>query len=209
MTLVDLSHPMRTGMPVYPGDPEVEFTPVHFVHPDGVAVQRITFSSHSGTHLDAPSHSIVGGRTVDQVPLELLWGPAWVLRAPDAAGHSISIADVEIPETLPSIVCVATGWDRHYASADVTAHPFVSLELAELLWARGARVLGVDMMSPDPSASPNETLPVHEFWLGNDGVIIENLTGLDKIPDEVEMSLMPISLAGVDGGPVRAVARVS
>lgn len=228
MPLVDLSHPLTTGMPVYPGDPEVTFAPALTVAADGVAVERLDLGSHSGTHLDAPAHSIPGGRTVDRIPLELLWGPARVLRAvAPAAGGLLGIADVAesggasgasgsdasadallsaLPDALPGIVCVATGWDAHFGGPLAERHPAVSLALAEALWARGARVLAVDTLSPDLTVG-GSGMPVHEFWLGNDGVIVENLTGLDAVPDEFELSLLPLRLAGIDGSPVRAVAR--
>ena len=248
MPLVDLSHPLTTGMPVYPGDPEVTFAPALTVAADGVAVERLDLGSHSGTHLDAPAHSIPGGRTVDRIPLELLWGPARVLRAvAPAAGGLLGIADVAgsgrasgasgpaasadalasaspdplpavlpaalpaallsaLPDALPGIVCIATGWDAHFGGPLAERHPAVSLALAEALWARGARVLAVDTLSPDLTVG-GSGMPVHEFWLGNDGVIVENLTGLDAVPDEFELSLLPLRLAGIDGSPVRAVAR--
>ncbi len=244
MPLIDLSHPLTTGMPVYPGDPEVTFAPALTVAADGVAVERLDLGSHSGTHLDAPAHSIPGGRTVDRIPLELLWGPARVLRAvAPAAGGLLGIADVAgsggasgasspaasadalasaspdplpavlpdallsaLPDALPGIVCIATGWDAHFGGPLAERHPAVSLALAEALWARGARVLAVDTLSPDLTVG-GSGMPVHEFWLGNDGVIVENLTGLDAVPDEFELSLLPLRLAGIDGSPVRAVAR--
>lgn len=217
MKLVDLSHPLGTGMPVYPGDPEVEFAHALTIQSDGVAVERLDLGSHSGTHLDAPSHSIDGGRTVDEIPLELLWGPARVLRVGPGvlARAEIGVQSVDVPRSLPGIVCISTGWDAHFGTALATQHPFLSRELVELLWERGARVLGVDTLSPDPtsapdsSESPSQGMPVHEFWLGNDGVIVENLTGLGLIPDEIELSLLPLRLAAVDGSPIRAVARYS
>lgn len=212
MRIVDLSHPVTTGMPVYPGDPEVSITPALSVAKDTVAVARLALGSHSGTHLDAPSHSIEGGRTVDNIPLEMLQGEALILRAPVGAAHCITATDLldVLPESVPAIVCVATGWDRHFADEQATAHPFVSLELAAKLWERGARVLGIDALSPDASGDPESTtLPVHELWLGRDGVIVENLTRLTELPAKVEVILAPLRLAGVDGSPIRAMARIT
>lgn len=215
MEFVDLSREVTSGMPVYPGDPEVTVSQALTLDADGVAVAHLDMGSHTGTHLDAPSHTVPGGRTVEQIPLHMLWGPARVLRVrADAAvtdssagaGRELRASHFEVPSELPRIVCIETGWDNHFTAPDVTSHPYVSLELAELLWARGARVLCVDALSPDPSAQPELGFPVHDFWLGNDGVIVENLTGLDRIPDEVELSLLPLRLAGVDGSPIRAVA---
>ena len=65
--LVDLSHPIRDGMPVYPGDPEVSIGPALTVDADGVDVARIRMGSHTGTHIDAPSHTVRGGRTMADV----------------------------------------------------------------------------------------------------------------------------------------------
>ncbi len=225
MSIVDLTHPLATGMPVHPGDPEVRIEQALSLDVDGAAVSRIGLGSHSGTHLDAPSHTVAGGRTVDLIPLDLLHGEARVLRAAVGAGHRIEAADITcgIPDRLPSIVCVATGWDRHFGAPEAPRHPYLSLPLARELWERGARVLGVDAPSPDPGEDPatagatgstgstgstGAPLPVHDFWLGRDGIIVENLAALSELPDTVEILILPLRLAGADGSPVRAVARI-
>ncbi len=195
-------------MPVYPGDPEVSFAPELTIAADGVAVERLELGSHAGTHLDAPAHAVPGGRTVDQIPLERLWGPARLLRvSAPSAGGSIGIAELDLPAALPGIVCVATGWDAHFGTPRAEQHPALALELAAALWARGARVLAVDTLSPDATVGGGG-MPVHDFWLGNDGVIVENLTGLGRVPEAFELAILPLRLAGIDGSPVRAVARV-
>ena len=214
MPHIDLSLPVLTGMPVYPGDPEVSATPALTLERDGVAVSRLDLGSHTGTHLDAPSHSIAGGRTVDEIPLDLLAGPACVLRASVGAGERIGLEQIlnEIPDHLPAIVCIATGWDEQFNSPLRTAHPHLAVELVRELWSRGARVLGVDTLSPDPTAGNSGPcapgMPVHEFWLGHDGVIIENLARLTSLPDLVDMTLVPLRLVGGDGSPIRAFARL-
>lgn len=239
MQFIDLSQPLRDRMPAYPGDPDISIRPALTVAADGVAVARLDFGSHSGTHLDAPAHVILGGRTVDLLPLELLIGSATVLRVPGAlAGSRIEVSSIPagIPDQLPQIVCVQTGWDRHFGSDEMLRHPSLALELAELLWGRGARVLCVDTLSPDPTdtrdlecsgsktaipdpdAQSNRSMsaqergsefPVHEFWLGRDGVIVENLVGLHRLPDEVELSLLPLAIRGGDGAPIRAIAQIT
>ena len=208
MAIIDLSHPLVTGMPVYPGGPGVRITPALELGEHGGAVSRLDLGSHAGTHLDAPSHSIAGGRTVDEIPLGLLVGPALILRASGTARARIEEGDLGLPDRLPGIVCIATGWDRRFGTDEMLRHPSLSLSLVEALWERGARVLGVDALSPDATDGGDGTLPVHEFWLGRDGVIVENLRGLEFLPDEVEMSLLPLRVDGGDGSPVRAIAFV-
>src|SRR5690606_36039562 len=113
MQFIDLSREVISGMPVFPGDPNVTIHPALTLAGDGVAVTHLTLGSHTGTHLDAPSHSVDGGRTVDEFPLERLCGPARVLRptvthVPRAV---IGDEDLDVPLKLPDIVCVAPGWD--------------------------------------------------------------------------------------------------
>ncbi|MBK0419675.1 cyclase family protein [Leucobacter sp. CSA1] len=212
MTLVDLSRPVTSGMPVYPGDPEVRIDEALDIETDGVAVASLRMGSHTGTHLDAPSHSIAGGRTVDRIPLDLLCGEARVLRASSVGPGEGIVADhldAPLPAELPRIVLLGTGWDRAFGTPEALQHPHLAVEFARRLWDRGARVLGVDTFSPDPTDPAATAMPVHEFWLGGDGVIVENLTGLLALPDRVEAALLPLRLAGVDGSPVRAVARIA
>lgn len=214
MALFDLTHPIATGMPVYPGDPAVHVESALCVTTDGVNVAQLQFGSHTGTHLDAPAHVLSGGRTVDQLDLDLLHGEACVLPVrPDLIGHlagqTVRVDDlVSIPADLPSIVCIATGWDQYFYATQRELHPALDLDLAKTLWARGARVLGVDTLSPDATAGNTSAFPVHEFWLGQDGIIVENLRGLTVLPQNVHVTILPLQLAGLDGSPVRAVAHL-
>lgn len=211
--LVDLSHPITAGMPVYPGDPDVSVESALTLEDDGVNVALLQLGTHTGTHLDAPAHVIAGGKTVDQLDLDLLDGPATVLTVPNPGSAALAARPIRLveldwlPEQLTQIVCIATGWDQYFDDGWRTRHPFLDPELAEILWQRGARVLGVDTLNPDPTSEHSVDMPVHEFWLGNDGVIVENLRGLTLLPAQVHMSLLPLNLQGLDGSPVRAVAR--
>jgi kynurenine formamidase len=204
----DLSHPIRTGMQVYPGDPTVDLAPALELDRDGAAVTTLHLGSHSGTHVDAPAHTVAGGRTMDAVALDELVGDALVLHVSGLGDRAtIGVDDLgELPERVPSIVVVDTGWAAHFGTDRALRHPAVGVEAARLLVARGMHVLGVDTLSPDPTdAAGTNEFPVHEVVLGGDGLIVENLTGLDALPERVRLGIFPLRLAG-DGAPVRAVA---
>ena len=66
------------------------------------------------------------------------------------------------------------------------------------------RLLAVDVLSPD--STPSADFPVHEIVLGGDGLIVENLTGLDQLGETARLGFFPLKLGAVDGAPVRAVA---
>lgn len=208
--LVDLSHPIRDGMPVYPGDPEVSIGPALTVDADGVDVARIRMGSHTGTHIDAPSHTVRGGRTMADVGLDELVGEAIVLRVPGLAdGEVYDWARLEahgpLPEQLPPIVLIDTGWARWFDDERRTRHPALAAAAAEELLRSGMRVLGVDTLSPDTTAGGGAAFPVHEAVLGSGRLIVENVANLDAVPDRVRVGFFPLRLAG-DGAPVRAVA---
>ncbi|MFE5286885.1 cyclase family protein [Nocardia sp. NPDC056611] len=213
MRILDLSVPIRSGMPVYPGDPEVSVRPALTVAADGVNVLHLDMGSQTGTHVDAPRHIDDALPALDELPLERFTGPAVVVDARAAgAGGSIGREYFEGRVAAGVIVLVATGWSEHWGTHEYLNHPHLTVAAAEYLVAAGVRTVGVDALSVDPT--PAEEIPVHRILCGAHAVIAENLTGLAAVlaaqeaGQRVEVSLFPLQLPGADGAPVRAVARV-
>ncbi|CAM3943329.1 cyclase family protein [Micrococcus flavus] len=214
---VDLSHRLTSGGTVFPGDPQIRLAPAARIEVDGFAVTSVTMGSHSGTHVDAPSHTVAGGRTMDDVDVARLIGRAHLLRVPGLAPRErIGLARLEGQlAALPDgarIVLLVTGWDRFWGDAAYLDHPFLDGLVGEHLRDRGVDVLGVDTLNPDETAPEGSApLPVHEALLGADRLIIENLRGLADLPASVtslELTALPLPLGGADGAPVRAIARI-
>jgi kynurenine formamidase len=204
----DLSHPIADGMMVYPGDPGVHLAPALELERDGAAVTALELGSHTGTHVDAPSHTVAGGRTMSQVSLDELVGDALVLHLSGVGdGETYGLDELgELPGRVPAIVVVDTGWWRHFGTERALRHPSMSPDAARELVARGMRVLAVDTLSPDPTDPDGTTsFPVHEVVLGGDGLIVENVAALGGVPSRVRIGFFPLRLGG-DGAPVRAVA---
>ncbi|MEX1079998.1 MAG: cyclase family protein [Homoserinimonas sp.] len=207
----ELSHRISSGMQVYPGDPAVTLEPALTVERDGVDVAMLHLGSHTGTHLDAPSHTVVGGRTTGSIRLDELVGEALLVHLPELAPRWTygleEIADAlgAIPASVPAIVIMNTGWARHFSTGQALAHPSLDPQAAAELLARGMRLLAVDTLSPDPTGGDAAGFPVHEVVLGGDALIIENLTGLDGLPERIRVGFFPLPIDG-DGAPVRAVA---
>lgn len=204
----ELSHPVTSDMMVYPGDPGVHLAPALELDRDGAAVTSIRMGSHTGTHVDAPAHTVAGGRTLDAVSLDELVGEALVLHVEGLDDRAMIGVDElgELPERVPPIVVVDTGWWRHFGTERALRHPALDAAAARELVARGMRVLAVDTLSPDPTDAAGTTeFPVHGVVLGSDGLIVENVANLDGLPRNVRIGFFPLRLAG-DGAPVRAVA---
>ncbi|PPB49272.1 cyclase family protein [Arthrobacter pityocampae] len=211
MRIVDLSQPIHTGMQVYPGDPEVTLTTVATVVEDGYQVASLHAGSHTGTHLDAPLHSIPGGRAVDGIDLGRLVGPARIVRCTGLAARATiewsSVADQLQDLDGIAMVLFRTDWSEHFGSDRYLEHPVLAAEVAERLLEAGITVVGVDTLNPDATLDNDDELPFHAVFLGADGVIVENLTNLAQVTwDRPLVSVLPLALAGTDGAPIRAVA---
>ncbi|MEW9534432.1 cyclase family protein [Microbispora sp. NPDC049125] len=211
--IVDLSVPMVSGMPVYPGDPAVEIAPALTVAAGGVNVLGLHLGSQSGTHVDAPFHIDDALPTLDDLPLERFVGPAAVVDARGLPPRSPIGAGLVAPWLRPGVILlVATGWSDQWGTGGYLEHPYLAAEAAESIAEAGVRTVGVDALSVDPT--PAGDLPAHRALCGAHAVIAENLRNLGVLIDAqaagrpIEVSLLPLRIQGADGAPVRAVARV-
>lgn len=211
---VDLSVPLDEDTTVYPGDPAL-FTEQHAtVDADGFNLLRLHLGSQTGTHVDAPFHTVDDGARIDEVPLAAFAGEAVVVDA-TAAGPRESIGwSYFAPYTASLrpgvIVLLRTGWDEHDGAPSYFDHPYLEPAACDRLIGLGIRTFLADVISLDETPSPEhpeEELPVHHLIAAAGGVIGENFRGLGEVdwPRPFVVSF-PLRLTGADGAPVRAVA---
>ena len=207
MPLRDLSQPIETGMPVYPGDPEVEVAPHAAFGSDGHRVSRLGLGSHAGTHVDAPSHTEPAGRTLDEFEIEDFRFDARRVDLRDLDARE-AVSPGSIPETDADLLVLHTGWDEHWGTERYLDHPYLSPPTAERCAALYDAV-AVDALNVDPTPSPSgdepEGVPAHHALLGSGTLVVENLTNLTGLPERFTLHAYPLALDG-DGAPVRAVA---
>ncbi|MFD8219840.1 cyclase family protein, partial [Streptomyces sp. NPDC059697] len=154
---LDLSVPVVTGMPVYPGDPEVEVSRALRVAEHGVNVLRLHMGSQSGTHVDAPYHVDEAWPTLDDLPLERFAGPAVVADVRGLPARAPITPDLLTPALgllrPGSILLLATGWSRYWGTEDYPAHPWLTPEAAEAVVAAGVLTVGGAARSVAPTAA--------------------------------------------------------
>ena len=207
---IDLTLPMEEGMPFWPGDSGPEFREVKNLEQDGYAVQAICFSNHIGTHLDAPSHVVKGGMTLDRIPLETLIGKAVLIDFSDKGKKDrITRKDLQAHGDMireGTRVLIRTSWDSHYGSSFFFYDfPCLTLEAAQDLAERGIALLGMDTPSPSPIDDPKQG--IHKTLLGAGIVLLECLANLHRLRgNECELIVLPPLFKGFSGSPCRAVA---
>lgn len=223
MQTVDCSRRIETEAPVYPGTEAVSVEPVATREPDGYRTTRLDVDTHTGTHVDAPAH-LVDGPSIADYPLETFRFDAVLADVrpleprerigPDLLASSVPDAvDGSTGVDGPTLLVVRTGWEDHWGFARYFDHPYVAAEAAEWAARRGLHV-GLDAMSPDPTPSerapPDEPdgFPAHRALFAADRLLLENLRGLEAVPDRFTLHAYPLSLDAPDAAPVRAVAHL-
>jgi len=205
MKVHDISLTLRQRMPVFPGEPTPLLEPTtQMERGDSYNVSRLTISTHTGTHIDAPRHFLVGGASVERISVDVLVGPALVVEMP--VDQEITAADLEaasIPLAAERLL-FKTRNSRLLNDEDFR-RDFVYLTLDAACWLveRGVRLIGIDYLSVEEmDADPNI---VHQTLLRAGVVIVEGADLRQVAPGPYLLACLPLKLEGADGSPVRAV----
>lgn len=104
------------------------------------------------------------------------------------------------------MVLVMTGHGQKFREPDYyTTYPEISEGFAKKLMDRGVSIIGMDTPSPD-----RPPFAVHKILLGNNVLIIENLTNLEALLDipHFEVIALPAKFH-TDAAAVRVIAKVT
>ena len=208
--IIDLTHDIRTGMMVYPGDPGVEVRE-SLTHESAFChVDRLDIGSHTGTHIDAPYHFLADGKRITDFPVSQFVGEGIVINLTGkGAGEAITEADLQpLHEqiTAGDFVLLRTGWCEKFGTDEYLDHPYVSGDAAELLVKWGVRIVAVDFLNVDSTRL--EQWDAHPVLLSSDVLIVENIANSLALDPEKRylFYFAPLKVAGSDGAPVRAFA---
>lgn len=204
MRIIDISVPMTKDTVVYPGNPAFE-TEVSVSEASKSRLTRLSFSSHFGTHIDAPNHADQSMGGIESYDLERFVG---VCRVIDCTGCKDSVdretlegAQIEGGERiLLKTTNSQRGLDAFYEDF-VYLHPDAASYVAEV----GVALVGIDYFSIKQRGS-SDNRP-HTSLLSAGIPIIEGLNLAGVTPATYELLALPLALDGIDGSPCRAVLR--
>lgn len=202
--IVDLTHTLEEDMPVFPGTEKPILHPALTMEKDGFREKLMTMFSHTGTHMDAPSHMISDGKNLDDFDISHFVGQALVIDC-RLFKQEIPLGYIEnFDYSEIDFVLLQTGWDKHWGrEAYFSSFPALSKEAALYLADQNLKGLGVDCISVD--LMDNHDFTVHKILLSKDMVMIENLSGLDQMPIEFMLHVLPLKIKEADGSPIRAI----
>jgi kynurenine formamidase len=221
-TLIDLTHTLHPDIPTWSGGcgfhHDVDRDYADCEGEDEFRVMNIRMHAGIGTHMDAPSHCIPGGRSIHDFDVNDLVMPCVVMDVSDQchARYSLSVQDIldfeHIHGPIPKGcgVFVKTGWSQFWHTPlqyhNNHVFPSVSADAARVLLDRGVKALGIDTLSPD---RPEDGFPVHRLFLGTDQILVENVANLGAMPPTGGfVMILPMNIKDGTEAPVRLVGLI-
>ena len=208
--IIDLSHTLTSDISVYPGSDHPVLKNTASLQQKGYREKELLLSTHHGTHIDCPFHILSEGLHTGNAPLTLFYGKGFVLDcrafAPDEKITAGTLRSLEPEFSGTDFLLFLTGMDRYWKSPDYEGrYPVLGHEAAEYLTRFHLKGIGIDALSIDPVEDTE--LAVHKIFLSRNILIIENLTGLEKLLNkEFLFCCFPLKIEEGDGSPVRACA---
>lgn len=208
--LIDMTHTITPEIPVFPGDPAPVLAKGRTLTADGCRTTLLSLCSHTGTHMDAPSHLLRDGRNLDEMPMSQFSGRATTLDVSDLG--PVITADF-LRAHHDDIYCADyvlfyTGWENRWGTESFLedTFPVPDEEAAHYLVSCGLKGVGTDALSIDRLAGPQT---VHTVLMKADAVILENLC-LEKVRDRKDFLFfaLPMKFQNADGAPIRAFAEL-
>ena len=205
MKIYDVSVPIKQDMLVWPGASGVEIKTLATVKKNGIGESRFSFGSHTGTHIDAPSHFLERGISIDKIAPEKLIGDCRVIDLTNLGRQEISVKDMSglsikkgeriLFKTGNSSLLFKKNFPKNYV--------YLSLEGAQFLAYKKINLVGADFLGIEKKGNPNH--PIHKTLLSAEIVLVEGLD-LREVPEgSYKIFCLPLRVVGADGCPARVI----
>ncbi len=202
-TIIDISVPLSPQTVVYPGDPQVKIEVFKEWSETTSKLSEITMGTHSGTHIDSPSHCLLNGKKIEDIPIDVFVGFARVLDFSELT-EKITKEDL-ISKNIKEGERILVKTRNSKEGFDTWRDNFVYLDgdAADYLAEVGIKLFGIDYLSVKQKGSKDNR--AHISLLSKDIPILETVD-LSKV-DEGEYFLVcaPLKISGVEGAPTRAL----
>jgi arylformamidase len=207
--ILDLTREIRNETRVFPGSPLPKFITWTKMDVHNYDSEVIFMSTHTGTHMDAPSHFASNASSIDKISVNRFISNAILIKIKKGSNQLITTSELESSDIRimdgDSIV-FSTSWenevDKDYFFSD---SPGLSQDAAKYLINKKVNAVCIDSPSIDRGSDNN--FPVHKILLSREILVVENLCNLNKLKTQYFTLVMtPLKLSGASGSPIRAIA---
>ncbi len=230
MRVIDLTMRITPSIKVFPGSPQPCFVPWARFDQQGYDSEAMFMSTHTGTHVDAPSHFKPGLASIDMITANRLVSPAVLIRVRKKANQLIEQQDLGDQVKEGDAVVIATGWEKRSSNRNyMSQNPGLSEQAAKYLARKKVNAIAID--SPSIDAGADTKFSAHNILLQSNIIVVENLCNLDRITNSNGKSkamkstrtttanisntstastfvliISPLKLRGATGSPARVFA---
>jgi kynurenine formamidase len=212
MRVIDLTMRITPSIRVYPGSPQPSFIPWSKFDRHGYDSEAMFMSTHTGTHVDAPSHFKPGLASIDMISTDRLVCNAVLIRAEKSANQLIEEQDLGNQISEGDAVVIATGWEKRSSSRNyMSENPGLSEQAARYLARKRVNAVAIDCPSIDGGA--DSRFIAHNILLSCNILVVENLCNLNRVTSSRSRSsttftliISPLKLGGATGSPARVLA---
>ena len=204
---IDITLSISNKLPVWPGSAPVRFYRNSDIEKGDIATDTtVQFGVHMGTHVDAPSHFIKEGKSVEHISLDILIGKSYVAEVPGSE-NSITVETLnklDLPDSIERLLLKTKNsqlWRHQSFYSNFVA---LTADAAQWIVNRGIKLVGIDYLSIQGFYDGPE---VHQILLSEEVVVVEGLNLNDVPIGWYELFCLPIKLRGVEGAPARVLLR--
>jgi arylformamidase len=203
MKIFDISWPLSDEMTTYKNKDNVLIQPTKTFEADLVRETTLTINSHTGTHIDAPSHFMQYGKSIDQLDPLCSSGPAQVIDMSHVSDCITKNDLINISIAPNQIILFKTKNSTHSPTASFD-HNFIYVDssAASYLVEQSVRAVGIDYLGIERNQPQHET---HLIFMQHNIPIIEGLRLQDVQAGIYTLWCLPIKIPGLDGAPARAL----
>jgi len=202
--IIDLTHMIQNGMPVFPGHTETTLVQSNHFQSDGYNNHQLSINMHAGTHIDGPMHLLDITKYMTETSVEQFVGDGVLL---DLTGAAVVDYKEEYETRIQEgqIVIVHTGHGEFYGEPHYFSdYPVLTADFVDLLIRKKVKMIGLDTPSPD-----RYPFSIHKSLFGSNIFIIENLANVKRLLgiQAFEIIALPLHIQA-DSSIARVIARV-
>lgn len=205
MKIIDISVSIDKNIPVWPTASKPQYQQnLSLKKGHSANDSTLHMNLHTGTHIDAPSHFIKNGKTVDSLDPKIFIGPVFVAHFPKAKEIGVEeLKKLKTPKNTERIL-FKTSNSALWGGTSKFNKNYVGITTGGAKWLtkNNFKLIGVDYLS---IAKYDDAVKVHCILLGKGVVLLEGID-LSKVKSGVyNLMCLPIKLANLEAAPVRAI----